>query len=120
MLFAYQGYTAAGADARGTVEAPDEREALRLLQARGVFARSLAAPRPPRPLRARFFPARTPRCAPRSGPKTGAMSPRCRRKSKNLKKKCRIRRFFTWRLWKKLFKMWKNRLSRTIRSSARP
>ena len=52
MLFAYRGYTAAGADARGTVEAPDEREALRLLQARGVFARSLAAPRPPRPLRA--------------------------------------------------------------------
>ena len=51
MLFAYQGYTAAGANARGTVEAPDEREALRLLQARGVFARSLAAPRPPRPLR---------------------------------------------------------------------
>lgn len=51
MLFAYRGYTAAGADARGTVDAADEREALRQLQARGVFVRSLAAPRPPRALR---------------------------------------------------------------------
>ncbi|MBQ9726032.1 MAG: type II secretion system F family protein, partial [Kiritimatiellae bacterium] len=52
MLFAYRGYTASGADARGTVDAPDAREAARLLEARGVFARSIAAPRPPRPLRA--------------------------------------------------------------------
>lgn len=52
MLFAYKGYTETGADARGTVEAPDAREAARLLQERGVFARSIAAPRPPRPLRA--------------------------------------------------------------------
>ena len=52
MTFTYAGYDRAGARVRGSLEAPDEREAARLLLERGVFARSVRPARAPRRLSA--------------------------------------------------------------------